>query len=347
MNIRELLKKHIGNQFLIRKILYCRRWDAEKIYQQCFETNNRLPIRLKVEMEKALFVYGCAYDEYYFFDFYHHKDKQYRKTFITDALGYTYFEKLNRYDNLALFDDKYLTYRKFLPYYRRKLISFSGGGEEFDDFLKECPVFMAKVGNSSCGSGIEILNANKFESVAQLIEYMELRNYDVCEELIIQSEQMSRLHPASVNTIRMTTIVVSSGENPEIVLFHPFLKIGQQGNYVDNGGKGGIIVKIDEVTGKLCTDGCDEANHRYKVHPNTGIKLRGYQLPDWEQAKELAKKLALVVPENRYIGWDLAHTNEGWVMVEGNARGQFVGQQMCDVVGKRREFEEIIKRIER
>ena len=222
-----------------------------------------------------------------------------------------------------------------------------GGSEEFDNFLKECPLFMAKVGNSSCGSGIEILNANKFESVPQLIEYMELRNYDVCEELIIQSEQMSRLHPASVNTIRMTTIVVSSGENPEVVLFHPFLKIGQQGNYVDNGGKGGIIVKIDEVTGKLCTDGCDEANHRYKVHPNTGIKLRGYQLPDWEQAKELAKKLALVVPENRYIGWDLAHTNEGWVMVEGNARGQFVGQQMCDVVGKRREFEEIIKRIER
>ena len=40
----------------------------------------------------------------------------------------------------------------------------------------------------------------------------------------------------------------------------------------------------------------------------------------------MAKELALIVKGNRYAGWDLALTEKGWVMIEGNARGQFVWQ---------------------
>ena len=34
-----------------------------------------------------------------------------------------------------------------------------------------------------------------------------------------------------------------------------------------------------------------------------------------------------MAPTYGIIGWDLAHTDNGWVIVEGNHFGQFVGPQ--------------------
>ena len=42
----------------------------------------------------------------------------------------------------------------------------------------------------------------------------------------------------------------------------------------------------------------------------------------------MAIELARQIPSNRYAGWDLALTKNGWLMIEGNARGQFVGWQI-------------------
>ena len=47
----------------------------------------------------------------------------------------------------------------------------------------------------------------------------------------------------------------------------------------------------------------------------------------------------------RIVGWDLAYSENGWVIVEGNAFGQLIGQQMCDKVGKKAEFEALMKQI--
>lgn len=52
----------------------------------------------------------------------------------------------------------------------------------------------------------------------------------------------------------------------------------------------------------------------------------GFTIPRWEEVVAMAKELATIVDGNRYAGWDLALTDNGWVMIEGNARGQFVWQ---------------------
>ena len=39
-------------------------------------------------------------------------------------------------------------------------------------------------------------------------------------------------------------------------------------------------------------------------------------------------KLVQVLPDQRYVGWDLALSKDGWVLVEGNSGGQFVGPQI-------------------
>ena len=58
----------------------------------------------------------------------------------------------------------------------------------------------------------------------------------------------------------------------------------------------------------------------------------------------MAKELATVVKGNHYAGWDLALTENGWIMIEGNARGQFVWQ-ISSQKGFMKEANKILERL--
>ncbi len=105
------------------------------------------------------------------------------------------------------------------------------------------------------------------------------------------------------------------------------------------------MASIDSETGILRTNGIDESNNEYARHPDTGIPIKGFKIPQWEEAVDLAKKLACVVPTNRYIGWDLALTDHGWVMVEGNSSAQMGLHQFCDLKGMRKNLDELCRLI--
>ena len=83
----------------------------------------------------------------------------------------------------------------------------------------------------------------------------------------------------------------------------------------------------------------------YTEHPETHYKLIGYQMPRWDEAKELAKELARVMPDNHYCGWDLALTDNGWVLQEANDRGEFVGFQLPTQKGFRKELMSILEEL--
>jgi hypothetical protein len=57
---------------------------------------------------------------------------------------------------------------------------------------------------------------------------------------------------------------------------------------------------------------------RYRSHPVTGQDFYGFQLPLWDEIKETAAAAARAFPLVRTIGWDIAATNRGPVILEGN-----------------------------
>lgn len=59
---------------------------------------------------------------------------------------------------------------------------------------------------------------------------------------------------------------------------------------------------------------------------------------------ELVNKLADVIDGNHYVGWDLALTDNGWLMVEGNPRGQLV-EQYATKIGIKQELENYINQM--
>lgn len=345
--IRELGKRFLGNICLVRKIMFYRKADPSVFWEQSGHAPEDFTDEIRKDMVASLFKYGCSYEEYFFYDFLRNKDKNYRKSFITDYNRFTYYAKLNQYKNLALFDDKRKTFELYGKYYGRELLFLSkDSAEELGAFIRRHPRIIAKPTNSSCGNGVELIDTTTYADAKTLLDYLLSTERYLVEEALLQSPQLSKLHPSSVNCARVATILTGDNGNYDVTVFHPFLKIGRKGSIIDNGTNvRGIVVKIDAETGVLCTDGCDEAGGRFTEHPETGVVLKGYPLPDWEQAIQLVKELALILPSNRYIGWDLAHTANGWVVIEGNARGQFIGQQMTDVVGRKAELDELMKRI--
>ena len=70
--------------------------------------------------------------------------------------------------------------------------------------------------------------------------------------------------------------------------------------------------------GIVYVEALDRADNIYYEHPISKEKIVGFKVPEFEKAVELVKKAAKIVPEVAYVGWDVAVSKSGPVIVEGN-----------------------------
>ncbi|MBO4891666.1 MAG: hypothetical protein J5502_03585 [Prevotella sp.] len=239
--------------------------------------------------------------------------------------------------------NKYEAYNLFSKYYGRRVelvsseeLKEGNGLEKLKTFVGETNVpYIVKPIGLSQGKGIKILS-----SLSEIMDYMKtLSGGGIIEELIVQDESMAVFNPTSVNTLRINTANYGNGE---VEVLWPCLRMGRAGSVVDNAGAGGIFAAIDVKTG-LTISAIDESRNVWTVHPDSGIDLIGFTIPRWKEAVALAKELAKTLPDAGFVGWDLALTKEGWVMVEGNASPLIIYQNAIGR-GIRAEFLEIKKK---
>lgn len=306
-----------------------------------YEKHQYLPFSRKeliVDMVYSLHRFGAMFDEYFLFKFYE-KNATGRDAFICDKYRFEYYKMLNLTENRHLFDNKNETYTLFYKYYGRELL-FCQGEEDFSKFLAfvtKHSSFIIKPFDSSGGRGIrkETLTV---DAAKHFFETELSKGKFIVEEVIQQSAYMKVLHPESVNTVRVFTVVCKE----EVKLFACFLRVGRGNAVIDNAFAGGIVCAVDAKTGIVYSVGKTEKQEAFLYHPDTNVPIVGFQLPDWEDAISLCKALSGVVKGNRCIGWDIAHTENGWVMVEGNCRGQIGVQQISDGIGKKQMLLDMI-----
>lgn len=131
---------------------------------------------------------------------------------------------------------------------------------------------------------------------------------------LIQSEFISRIYPDSVNTLRIAT--ENSGGNIKIVC--TALRMGRGGSSVDNLSQGGLVTGIDIGSGKCAGYAMDELNNKFLRHPDTGFEFEGMCIPEWSEIKNFTLNCAMRFPDFKYIGWDIALTKTGVLVVEAN-----------------------------
>lgn len=91
----------------------------------------------------------------------------------------------------------------------------------------------------------------------------------------------------------------------------------------DNFAQGGIAVGIDIEKGSLKKVAKDKYGNRYFKHPKTNWAFDEARLPFWNEIIETVIKAAKVLSEVRLIGWDIALTDEGPLILEANRKSDF------------------------
>lgn len=137
------------------------------------------------------------------------------------------------------------------------------------------------------------------------------------EECISQSEPMSVLNRSSINTIRTVVLCTDTIEK----VLYAACRMGQPGAETDNVGRGGKTAAVDAETGVITTPAIGRKNEEYHTFPDSDIDVRGYQLPMWDKVIDLslrASRRLYEVAGKAFSGWDIAVTDDGPVLIEGN-----------------------------
>lgn len=323
------------------------------------EIDNHRPELSQTEREKLFYhsiydywAYGAIIIEEFYYDFLNKTDKE-KKEYVTamDRVN-VYAKYLNNPNDKWILENKYETYKKFKEFYKRDVILIKDNSDfaAFEEFVNKHSEFVVKPLSLRCGVGIHKVTIDTTDDIHICFDKLLVEgksfvdeagrptgNEILIEEVIHQSDELSRLHPYSVNCIRVTTIRVDD----KVHILYPWIKVGTGGNFIASSFCGALNALIDSNTGVLMTDGKDESGRCEEYHPDSMIKFRGYQIPRWNELIEIVSKAAMMIPSIRYIGWDFALTNDGWAMLEGNYNGDFSWQFMLGK-GTKNEFEELI-----
>ncbi len=272
-----------------------------------------------------------------FFLFRLHEKKNHLKDFITEKE----YRKLN--DTIApryyrcILEDKILFFRymnglkkdQILPEnlgYATREFFFTLNGEEncqLEKLLENPMDSFVKSHCGCCGQDIFKLRTdegkiyiNDIESCVSDVKSL-IKEKSVIQKKIIQHPEISRIHENSVNTMRVVTCY-----HPDSVsVYTTMLRVGRSGNFVDNTAVGNLIVGIDKDTGLLQKYAFSMSRLRDMYltrHPDSGFVFEGHSIPYFKEAVETCMDLHRYFDMFLLLGWDVAFTPSGILILECN-----------------------------
>lgn len=205
---------------------------------------------------------------------------------------------------------------------------------------------------SSWGSGgkgilsYELSNKHYLDDKGKKLNFKYLKEISkndwIIQEGIQNDEEISKIYKYSVNSFRVLTYFMPEYGAKAI---YCILKFGNNKAITDNAHTGGVYVRINMENGELFDTAYDEDLREYKFHPLTGHKFVGTKIKGVKKIIETAELLGNKLPNLTFIGWDIAITPTGPVVLEGNSSpGLTIIQRTYDGMS---EFIKLIKNYEK
>ena len=264
------------------------------------------------DMQRCAVNYGAGYMDYDLFEMYNLTPEQ-RDTYITRGRNNALIKKYNDPSFGHFLRNKGEFNTRFHEFIRREWL-YLAEKEAALDFMSRHAAFMAKPINGTCGKGIEKIYMEREESPEAVWQRLAAQGEYLLEEVICQHPAVSTIYPEAINTLRAVTIRKEGVTH----VICTYFRIGNNGRHVDNFNSGGMVAPVDEKTGIVADRAIDKNKILYAVHPMTGTQIQGFQFPDWEAAMDMVRQAAEMIPELGYLGWDIAFTEDGPILVEGN-----------------------------
>ncbi|MFI3206513.1 MAG: sugar-transfer associated ATP-grasp domain-containing protein [Clostridia bacterium] len=279
------------------------------------------------------FKYGAGYNDYQIFEFYNMNSSE-RKTYMTRVKNKKLITLLNNPEYSDIFSHKGKFREYFSDFLGRETMDLKDCNfEEFKKFIAGKEFIIAKPYLGESGKGIEKIEIQSFETPNKLYKYLrsDEKCFGLIEEVIEQHDAYNKIYPFALNCFRFVTIL----KDGEVYPIYAVFKMGNNGHFVDNLENGGLVCHFDIKTHKLSAYGHNSNREKYTEHPYTKIKFENYELPNFDEVIKLVKKAALVVPQMRYIGWDVCMSKTGPLIIEGNNYPAYDFPQLPDPDAKR------------
>ena len=278
--------------------------------------------RTALETAKAWIASGADHEDFFRFRM-HECSAEEQATYLTRE----HFRKmsicLNGHYTRYLLNNKPAFNRVFSDHIRRRW--FLNRRLSYSRFLKKIrglDAILVKPIDSTHGKGIRHFDCSTPDKRALYDAVMGLPE-SIVEEYIVQHPDMAAFCSSSVNTLRVVTLDANGKCN---ILF-ALLRMGQQGAVVDNVHSGGIAAAVDVETGIICSDALDADGRLHTVHPSSKVPIKGAQIPNWDAVMAACQKCYNRIPGVRLIGWDIAITEHGAELIEGNPAPAFASIQ--------------------
>jgi hypothetical protein len=187
----------------------------------------------------------------------------------------------------------------------------------------------SKYANRYCGEGATLwqfssglyCGLNSSFSLQELQDYLarlSLSHPVVLQPKISNSAELRPISGKGLSTARVITIRRPNC-TPEVALASYRMPVGE--HVADNFAAGGIACPISLRTGILGSGSFKASGDRQPVnrHPDSRAAITGRTVPYWAAVKELAVAAHSTFETMASIGWDIAITDEGPTLLEGNA----------------------------
>ena len=298
-------------------------------------------IWLLADMAKCAARYNAGYIDYKIAEMYRLNDAQ-RATQITRGISNSIVARMNDKKFWHFFDNKTEFNQLFSAQVKRGWLNLLEASEEdFAKFLEGRGDIICKPIDGSSGQGILKCTPEEYGDPKALYQRLREAGIGIVDDKVIQHPAIAALCPTSVNTIRVATLL---GDKKEGIVY-AYIRIGN-GKVMDNVDCGGMAAPVDIETGVITGVGANKAGETYEIHPMTGTKIPGTQIPYWEDVKTMCLNAMHVVPQVRFVAWDVAITEDGPVFIEGNSFPSHAIPQFAahfpDGIGILPRFEEFI-----
>ena len=250
--------------------------------------------------------------------------KEQRKTYFTFSDSIAMMEKYNSKKHEAIFYNKFIFSKVFSEFFGRKCVITNYLTEEdFEKFMEGETKIVYKPVNAAQGKGVEVLDLCDFENLKELYNYVMTLPNGILETWITQHSSISSLYPHAVNPIRINTVL----DGDKMHVMTSTLSIGHNSK-IANASINALFALVDPKTGEVLTDACDYNGGVYKKHPETDAEFKGFQIPFWKETLEMLEKATRTMYQVRYVGWDIAITENGPILIEGNNDPGYLGFQL-------------------
>lgn len=303
----------MGQLYNIKRTINARKY-IHNFAVEYAEKNGKIASEVEKDIIQAKKYNHISFGEYEWTGF-HDLSQEQKKTVSTLWTRMEFRKKFTDRRYIGILMNKYIFSKVFADFYGRGCIQASDANE---DTLKrlagETGLIVYKPNCKGQGQGVEVLSVSDKEEIKNALDIIHNEGNGIIEEYIRQDDVMAHVNPNAVNIVRFYSVTSPQGT----YLFAPVFTTARFKN-IANGCQDALTAMIDIRTGKVISNAVDQLEiEEYEKHPVTGVGFKGIQLNYWDETIEMMRKAVPLAKKISNIGWDVAFTKDGPLIIEAN-----------------------------